>query len=1202
MKNLVLVMVVLGLASLAHGAEYSLIVNEFDADASVLTAGTLIPADFPPSRRSRPVTLTPLIAAPVGLAQGDTLTLNLFDDKVYTARIDRISVNVNGTVTVRGRIEGYSLGYVLISTTVDLSLGFIRIPEKGEYYIIQSEPHNRTQYLLDVNVDQLEKLEDGPTPIPPPPTPEQAARMEMLAATLEGGPLDPVNIDVMVVYTPAARQWANTSGGGINNVISQAMENAHLALDNSNTILTMNLVYSAEVSYTESGDSYIDLDRLTYTSDGYMDTVHTLRNQYGADLVVLFVRVEDVGGLGWILNTTLGLPEYGFSLVRVQQASWTYTHIHEMGHNMGCHHRKDQATEPGPGLFSYSAGWRWIGNDSGRYCSVMSYEDGGYDTVAHFSNPSILYRGVATGHSTDGDNARTIREVKNVVSAYRESRPCSECEPEDASLGTIGTVVWGYTVSGNCSNGGKWVGQFGGEAGSMYHFDLCPDSPGSGTANFNADIKITDGSCDIITGEDGICSSPIYLPNDFQWTCSANGTYYVIIAPYDSYGSYTCEGNANNTFTLKYYKAIAGSLQVTLGPAGAISAGAQWNVDGGAWQNSGATVTGLSVGSHTVNYKSITGWTAPPDEQVTINSGQTTTLSRNYTQQTGSLKVTLGPAGAVSAGAQWNVDGGIWRNSDAVVTGLPVGSHTVNYKAISGWTLPPGEQVTINNGQETHITRNYTQPDAPVLHSEPSIAPGLCNIISWEVSPQAKKYYAQCSTDPCFLTVDYDGAWITRTYYEFCGLTDCQEYWYRVKSGSSAWSQTSQQEFQTDTLTDTTATSDGDVVLRKVDTVGDSSLSCTTGFGYFNGLFVTTETILTQIGVYLKLSVSRQIEFVVYKGGPSFSDPYNRICLSTLPDSGTGEKFYSSASVSVPLEAGIHYMIGAVWSGSGSEKSYYYSGHSSPSFATHAGWSYNDYPSPNNLSMVYNTPYTYYHRYTTVSPTDTGSIVSIPINLPAGGNWQIVDFSATTQSGTELTVDVLPANGSTPIPDYNNVPAGADISDIGETTIRLRANLSVDDPNTTPVLHDWSVTYTDPAEAQSAWSDVESSIQVTPGDFEPDCDVDLADFAVLSGQWLLAELPADVWPNEGDGIVNLHDWAVFANAWQSTQSSPNWNPKCDIAPPGGDGDVNCVDLLSFTEQWLQLSADIAPAPEGDGIVDMCDFAVFAENWLEGVVP
>jgi hypothetical protein len=415
--------VVLGLALLAHGAEYSLIANEFDAGASVGAAGSSLPGNFPPSQRSRPVTLTPLIATPDGLAQGDTLTLNLFDDKVYTACIDRVSVNVNGTVTVRGRIEGYSLGYVLISTTGDRSLGSVLIPENGEHYIIQSEPHNVIHYLLDVNVDQLEELEDGQTPIPPSPTPQKAAKMEMLAGTLAGGPMDPANIDVMVVYTLAARQWANSSGGGMANIISQAMGKAQLALDNSNTILTMNLVYSAEVSYTESGSSNTDLDRLTSTSDGYMDGVHTWRNQYGADLVALFTYVEDTGGLGWLLNSTSGSPAYAFCITRVQQASWTYTHIHEMGHNMGCHHRKDQATQPGPGLFSYSAGWHWIGNDSGKYCSVMSYEDGGYSTVAYFSNPSILYKGVATGDAADGDNARTIREIKGVVAGYRNSPP-----------------------------------------------------------------------------------------------------------------------------------------------------------------------------------------------------------------------------------------------------------------------------------------------------------------------------------------------------------------------------------------------------------------------------------------------------------------------------------------------------------------------------------------------------------------------------------------------------------------------------------------------------------------------------------------------------------------------------------------------------------------------------------------------------------
>lgn len=102
----------------------------------------------------------------------------------------------------------------------------------------------------------------------------------------------------------------------------------------------------------------------------------------------------------------------------------------------------------------------------------------------------------------------------------------------------------------------KWVGQFVGEAGATYHFDLCPDSLGSGTNNFDPDIKITDGSCNILDGEDGYCSSPSYSPNNFQWTCPANGTYYVIIAPFHSYDSHSCGGTTNDTFILEYYKGV----------------------------------------------------------------------------------------------------------------------------------------------------------------------------------------------------------------------------------------------------------------------------------------------------------------------------------------------------------------------------------------------------------------------------------------------------------------------------------------------------------------------------------------------------------------------------------------------------------------------------------------------------------------------
>jgi hypothetical protein len=166
------------------------------------------------------------------------------------------------------------------------------------------------------------------------------------------------------------------------------------------------------------------------------------------------------------------------------------------------------------------------------------------------------------------------------------------------------------------------------------------------------------------------------------------------------------------TSTTGTYTQQTGSLSVSLAPSDAINAGAQWNVDGGAWKNSGTTVSGLSVGNHTVSYKSISGWNAPSNKTVTINSNQTTSTTGTYTQQTqqtGSLKVTLSPSDAVNAGAQWNVDGGAWKNSGVTVSGLSIGNHTVSYKSISGWNAPSNKTVTINSNQTISTTGTYTQ-------------------------------------------------------------------------------------------------------------------------------------------------------------------------------------------------------------------------------------------------------------------------------------------------------------------------------------------------------------------------------------------------------------------------------------------------------------------------------------------------------------
>ena len=77
--------------------------------------------------------------------------------------------------------------------------------------------------------------------------------------------------------------------------------------------------------------------------------------------------------------------------------------------------------------------------------------------------------------------------------------------------------------------------------------------------------------------------------------------------------------------------AAVGSLIVTLNPQSAIDAGAKWQVDGGVWQESGATVSGLIAGEHTVNFNAVAGWNSPSIQTVTINEGETSEMTGTYT-------------------------------------------------------------------------------------------------------------------------------------------------------------------------------------------------------------------------------------------------------------------------------------------------------------------------------------------------------------------------------------------------------------------------------------------------------------------------------------------------------------------------------------------------------------------------------------------
>ncbi len=163
----------------------------------------------------------------------------------------------------------------------------------------------------------------------------------------------------------------------------------------------------------------------------------------------------------------------------------------------------------------------------------------------------------------------------------------------------------------------------------------------------------------------------------------------------------TFPGNATDKPT-----AATGSLTVTISPAGAVTAGAQWRVGTtGTYQNSGTTLGGLAVGAATVQFKAVSGWTAPGDQSVTITAGGTASTSGTYTQILVAVPNVIGQTQAAAStqivGANLVV-GTITQTYSATVPSGTVISQTPS----AGSSVSPGSAVllTVSRGVQPVIT------------------------------------------------------------------------------------------------------------------------------------------------------------------------------------------------------------------------------------------------------------------------------------------------------------------------------------------------------------------------------------------------------------------------------------------------------------------------------------------------------------------
>jgi pimeloyl-ACP methyl ester carboxylesterase len=152
----------------------------------------------------------------------------------------------------------------------------------------------------------------------------------------------------------------------------------------------------------------------------------------------------------------------------------------------------------------------------------------------------------------------------------------------------------------------------------------------------------------------------------------------------------------------------------------AMNAAAPWTLTGpDSYSRTGTgdlTINNLASGDYTITWGAVLGWTTPALETKALTNGETTTFTGTYVQQTGSLTVTITPQGAINMDGQWRrVGTATWFNSGATETAIPVGSHTIEFKAISGWTTPGSQAVTVAKDQTATSTGTYIRQTGTVI-------------------------------------------------------------------------------------------------------------------------------------------------------------------------------------------------------------------------------------------------------------------------------------------------------------------------------------------------------------------------------------------------------------------------------------------------------------------------------------------------------
>ncbi len=286
------------------------------------------------------------------------------------------------------------------------------LPGSGDVYEVR-----------EVSVGFVDRRED--VDIPPQQALESAARAwaKAVEEPTQASQSTPVYLDILVAYSAAARQEVG-GAAAIAALADATLAEVNVGLASSEIDARFRLAAAVEVA-VPAGEAASSVFLSAVTG---LSTLESLRNQYGADLVTVWIDGPASGGgivgRAWIMQSVGSW--FASSAYSVVEVNWvdgpSLSFAHEAGHNLGAAHDRDNAGVSG--AYSYSYGYQQDAL-SPRFYTVMGYSNGcgGCSGVNYWSNPNVSYGGNPTGvasGSNSANNASTLNQTRLVATDWRE--------------------------------------------------------------------------------------------------------------------------------------------------------------------------------------------------------------------------------------------------------------------------------------------------------------------------------------------------------------------------------------------------------------------------------------------------------------------------------------------------------------------------------------------------------------------------------------------------------------------------------------------------------------------------------------------------------------------------------------------------------------------------------------------------------------